>query len=65
MKARKETHEMIDVHAELYHRNKIEALRAEGERLRKELILRGVDPGYVLVEAGLLPPQRSACAAGN
>ena len=41
------------LHAELYHRQKIAALREEGERLRKELRLRGVDPGTVLIEAGL------------
>jgi hypothetical protein len=48
MKARKETYEKPDLHAELYHRNKIEALRREGERLRHELRRFGVDPTSIL-----------------
>jgi uncharacterized protein YjaG (DUF416 family) len=51
MKARKDMHEELDVHAELYHRTRIEALRAEGERLRHELRRRGVDPTLILLEA--------------
>jgi hypothetical protein len=35
----------------LYHRTKVEALRAEGERLRHELRRRGVDPASILMEA--------------
>ena len=45
--------ETAQLHAELHHRQKIAALREEGERLRKELLLRGIDPGAVLSEAGL------------
>ena len=48
VKARKNIHERLDLHAELYHRHKIEALRAEGERLRHELRRRGVDPTLIL-----------------
>jgi len=51
MKIRKERHETLDLHAELYHRMKIDALRAEGTRLRHELRQRGVDPAMVLLEA--------------
>jgi hypothetical protein len=50
MKAREPMHEVLDVHAEVYHRHKIDALRAEGERLRHELRRRGVDPTHVLSE---------------
>ena len=49
--------ETSQLHAELHHRQKINALREEGERLRKELRLRGVDPGAVLNDAGLNAPQ--------
>ena len=51
MKARKDMHEELDVHAELYHRNRIEALRAEGSWLRHELRRRGADPTMILSEA--------------
>jgi hypothetical protein len=51
MKARKDMHEELDVHAELYHRNKLEELRAEGNRLRHELRRRGADPAMILLEA--------------
>ena len=44
-------HEELDVHAEMYHRTKIDALRAEGERLRAQLRQRGVDPTLILHEA--------------
>ena len=44
-------YETMDVHAEVYHRHKIEALRVEGERLREELRRRGVDPTMILLEA--------------
>jgi hypothetical protein len=51
MKARKQMYEELDVHAEVYHRHKIEAARVEGERLRDELRRRGVDPTMILLEA--------------
>jgi hypothetical protein len=51
MNAREERPEEIDVHAEVYHRHKIEALRAEGERLRNELRQHGVDPTHILLQA--------------
>lgn len=51
MKGRKQMYEALDVHAEVYHRHKIEALRAEGERLRDELRRRGLDPTMILLEA--------------
>jgi hypothetical protein len=51
MKARKHANGRSDLHAELYHRTKVEALRAEGERLRLELRRRGVDPAAILMEA--------------
>ena len=51
MKARKQMYDTLDVHAEVYHRHKIEALRAEGERLRNELRRRGVDPTIILSQA--------------
>ena len=51
MKARKEMHGELDLHAELYHRNKIDALRAEGVRLRHELRRRGADPTNILLQA--------------
>ena len=44
-------YETLDVHAEVYHRHKIEALRVEGERLRDELRRRGLDPTMILLEA--------------
>jgi hypothetical protein len=50
MKIRKHIYEGRDVHAEVYHQSKIEALRAEGERLRHELRRRGVDPTMILHE---------------
>ena len=43
--------EELDVHAELYHRNKLEELRAEGNRLRHELRRRGADPATILLKA--------------
>ena len=51
MKARKQMNGRLDLHAEWYHRTKIAALRAEGERLRHELRRRGVDPTLILHEA--------------
>lgn len=51
MNSREYIHEVLDVHAEVYHQHKIHALRAEGERLRDELRRRGVDPGHILSEA--------------
>lgn len=36
------------LHADFYHRQQIESLRAEGERLRRELRLRGVNPSEIL-----------------
>lgn len=51
MKARKQMYDGLDVHAEVYHRHKIEALRLEGERLRDELRRRGLDPTMILLEA--------------
>jgi hypothetical protein len=50
MKVRKHRYEGLDVHAEVYHRHKIDALRAEGERLREELRQRGLDPTMILHE---------------
>ena len=41
------------MHAEFYHQQKIAALREEGDRLREELRLNGIDPADVLVEADL------------
>lgn len=41
----------MNLHAEVYHRAKLDALRAEGERLRRELRRRGVDPSAVLSQA--------------
>jgi len=41
------------LHADFYHRQKIEAARAEGERLRRELRQQGVDPALVLIKADL------------
>lgn len=51
MKARKRLRNELDLHAELYHRTKIEALRAEGVRLRHALRQRGVDPAAILLQA--------------
>lgn len=51
MKAGKHSSGGTNVHAELYHRTKLEALREEGERLRRELRQRGVDPTAILTEA--------------
>jgi hypothetical protein len=48
MKARKDMHERPDLPAELYHRDRIEALRAEGDRLRAELRQCGVDPTLII-----------------
>jgi hypothetical protein len=54
MKARRDTlRKTTALHAEFYHRQKIAALKAEGERLREELRLKGVDPATVLVQADL------------
>jgi hypothetical protein len=49
MKARKDMQTKLDFHAELYHRTKMEALRAEGLRLRHELKMRGADPALILL----------------
>jgi hypothetical protein len=38
-----------DLHAELYHRTKIDAVRAEGQRLRHELRRHGLDPALILL----------------
>jgi hypothetical protein len=51
MKARKQFVGPMNLHAELYHRAKLDALRAEGERLRHELRRRGVDPAAILSQA--------------
>ena len=51
MKAGKHSSGGPNVHAELYQRTKLEALREEGERLRRELRQRGVDPTAILTEA--------------
>ena len=48
MKARKDMHEKPGLHAEWYHRDRIEELRAEGERLRHELRRCGIDPSTIL-----------------
>jgi hypothetical protein len=48
MKIRKQMHGRLDLHAEWYHRSKIAALRAEGERLRHELRRQGMDPALIL-----------------
>jgi len=48
MKIRKRPN--FDLQAEWYHRLKLEALRAEGERLRHELRRRGLDPASILTE---------------
>ena len=48
MKIRKQL--TFDLQAEWYHRLKLEALRAEGERLRHELRRRGLDPTSILSE---------------
>jgi hypothetical protein len=61
MKVRKVTNGRRDLHAELYHRSKVEALRAEGERLRHELRRRGIDPAAILMEA----QQSRPMASGN
>ena len=54
MKARNDNSDQItNVHAEVYHRQKIDAAREEGERLRRELLLRGIDPSSVLMQAGV------------
>ena len=45
--------ETAHLHAEQHHRQKIAALREEGERLRRELRQRGIDPGAVLSQAGM------------
>jgi len=57
MKARKQKHGRLDLHAELYHRSKIAALRAEGERLRHELRRHGMDPSLVLLKTQQLQRQ--------
>ncbi len=51
MKRSKDTTEKLDLHAEWYHRFKLDALRAEGERLRDELRRVGLDPALVLMKA--------------
>ena len=57
MNSYEQMHEVLDVHAEVYHRHKIDALRAEGERLRDELRRRGVDPTHVLSEVRQSRPE--------
>jgi hypothetical protein len=56
MKARKHINGRRDLHAEVYHRTKLEALRAEGERLRHELRRRGIDPASILMGAQPMRP---------
>jgi hypothetical protein len=51
MKARKDTNEKLDFHAELNHRAKMESLHAEGMRLRRELRRLGADPALILLAA--------------
>jgi hypothetical protein len=51
MEIRKDMRHGLDVHAEWYHRIRLEALRAEGKRLRDELRRRGLDPALVLLQA--------------
>ena len=54
MKARRDTlMKCTAMHADFYHRQKIEAARAEGERLRRELREQGLDPALVLIEADM------------
>ena len=57
MNSYEQMHEVLDVHAEVYHQHKIDALRAEGERLRDELRRRGVDPTLVLSEVRQSRPE--------
>lgn len=60
MNARKQLYdEALDLHAELYHRMRIEALRAEGTRLRHELRQRGADPISILLQAQQQARQRT------
>jgi hypothetical protein len=52
MKARNDNSDQLtNLHAELYHRQKIDAARLERERLRRELLLRGIDPSSILIQA--------------
>lgn len=54
MKARRDTlRKAAAIHADFYHRQKIAAVKAEGERLREELRRLGVDPAMVLIEADI------------
>lgn len=54
MKARRDTlRKTAAIHADFYHRQKLEAVKAEGERLRRELRQLGIDPALVLIEADL------------
>ena len=63
MKARRDTlRKATALHAEFYHQQKIAALREEGDRLREELRLNGIDPADVLVEADL---ERTRQRPGN
>ena len=57
MKARRDTlRKATALHADFYHQQKIAALRAEGEKLRRELRDRGVDPATVLVQTDTARP---------
>lgn len=51
MKRPKDISQKLDLHAEWYYRCKLDALRAEGERLRYELRRLGLDPARVLMQA--------------
>ena len=51
MKARKAFPKELDFHAELNHLTKMESLRAEGVRLRRELRRLGADPALILLAA--------------
>jgi hypothetical protein len=59
MKARRDTlRKATALHADFYHRKKLELAREEGERLREELRQRGIDPATVLIDADITRAQR-------
>ena len=57
MKILNDMRRRLDLQAEWHHRTKLEALRAEGERLRHELRRHGLDPTSILVQARQTRPQ--------
>ncbi|HTD67087.1 MAG TPA: hypothetical protein VK846_11220 [Candidatus Limnocylindria bacterium] len=59
MKRRNDIRQQLDLHAEWYHRLKLDALRAEGERLRHELRRLGLDPASILMQAQRDAPSSS------